>query len=169
MAIGITVKEANLPVLADQLEKAAEQAQLDFRQRPQLNLDATVAISELSTDLVTKIKQLGPFGMDNPVPKLAITNVRVTDVKAIGQNQAHLKFTANQAGQQLATKKPQILIYNIIFDLIVGIFFVYYLKVSANLSTFLRVILMAFAAYDFTDMFFSIKLLLEQRRRNKHK
>ena len=40
--------------------------------------------------------------MDNPVPKLAITNVRVTDVKAIGQNQAHLKFTANQAGQQLA-------------------------------------------------------------------
>ena len=102
MAIGITVKEANLPVLADQLEKAAEQAQLDFRQRPQLNLDATVAISELSTDLVTKIKQLGPFGMDNPVPKLAITNVRVTDVKAIGQNQAHLKFTANQAGQQLA-------------------------------------------------------------------
>lgn len=102
MAIGITVKEANLPVLADQLEKAAEQAQLDFRQRPQLNLDATVAISELSTDLVTKIKQLGPFGTDNPVPKLAITNVRVTDVKAIGQNQAHLKFTANQAGQQLA-------------------------------------------------------------------
>ncbi|MCH4101102.1 single-stranded-DNA-specific exonuclease RecJ [Pediococcus acidilactici] len=102
MAIGITVKEANLPVLADQLEKAAEQAQLDFRQRPQLNLDATVAISELSTDLVTKIKQLGPFGMDNPVPKLAITNVRVTDVKAIGQNQAHLKFTANQAGEQLA-------------------------------------------------------------------
>lgn len=102
MAIGSTVKEANLPVLADQLEKAAEQAQLDFRQRPQLNLDATVAISELSTDLVTKIKQLGPFGMDNPVPKLAITNVRVTDVKAIGQNQAHLKFTANQAGQQLA-------------------------------------------------------------------
>lgn len=102
MAIGITVKEANLPVLADQLEKAAEQAQLDFRQRPQLNLDATVAISELSTDLVPKIKQLGPFGMDNPVPKLAITNVRVTDVKAIGQNQAHLKFTANQAGQQLA-------------------------------------------------------------------
>lgn len=102
MAIGITVKEANLPVLADQLEKAAEQAQLDFRQRPQLNLDATVAISELSADLVTKIKQLGPFGMDNPVPKLAITNVRVTDVKAIGQNQAHLKFTANQAGQQLA-------------------------------------------------------------------
>lgn len=67
------------------------------------------------------------------------------------------------------TKKPQILIYNIIFDLIVGIFFVYYLKVSANLSTFLRVILMAFAAYDFTDMFFSIKLLFEQRRRNKHK
>ncbi|EFL96609.1 hypothetical protein HMPREF0623_0660 [Pediococcus acidilactici DSM 20284] len=53
--------------------------------------------------------------------------------------------------------------------MIVGIFFVYYLKVSANLSTFLRVILMAFAAYDFTDMFFSIKLLLEQRRRNKHK
>lgn len=102
MAIGITVKEDKLPVLAAQLEKAAEQVQLDFRQRPQLKLDATVAINELSTDLVAKIKQLGPFGMDNPVPKLAITNVRATEVKAIGQNQAHLKFTADQDGQQLA-------------------------------------------------------------------
>lgn len=59
------------------------------------------------------------------------------------------------------------LISNIIFDFIVGIFFVYYLKVSADVSTFLRTILIVFAAYDFTDMFFSIKLLIEQKRNSK--
>ncbi len=64
-------------------------------------------------------------------------------------------------------KNNRALISNIIFDFIVGIFFVYYLKVSADVSTFLRTILIVFAAYDFTDMFFSIKLLIEQKRNSK--
>lgn len=64
-------------------------------------------------------------------------------------------------------KNNRVLISNIIFDFIVGIFFVYYLKVSADVSTFLRTILIVFAAYDFTDMFFSIKLLIEQKRNSK--
>lgn len=64
-------------------------------------------------------------------------------------------------------KNNKTLISNIIFDFIVGIFFVYYLKVSADVSTFLRTILIVFAAYDFTDMFFSIKLLIEQKRNSK--
>ncbi|KRN93147.1 hypothetical protein FEZ51_09340 [Pediococcus stilesii] len=61
-------------------------------------------------------------------------------------------------------KNPKVLISNIIFDLIVGIFFVYYLKVSSDVSSFMRIILMIFAAYDFTDMFFSIRLLLQQSK-----
>ncbi|KAF0505924.1 hypothetical protein GBP24_06655 [Pediococcus pentosaceus] len=64
-------------------------------------------------------------------------------------------------------KNNKALTSNIIFDFIVGIFFVYYLKVSADVSTFLRTILIVFAAYDFTDMFFSIKLLIEQKRNSK--
>ncbi|MCT1176850.1 hypothetical protein EFL85_08855 [Pediococcus pentosaceus] len=64
-------------------------------------------------------------------------------------------------------KNNKALFSNIIFDFIVGIFFVYYLKVSADVSTFLRTILIVFAAYDFTDMFFSIKLLIEQKRNSK--
>ncbi|ARW19462.1 hypothetical protein S100892_00888 [Pediococcus pentosaceus] len=66
-------------------------------------------------------------------------------------------------------KNNRVLISNIIFDFIVGIFFVYYLKVSADVSTFLRTILIVFAAYDFTDMFFSIKLLIEQKEILKNK
>jgi hypothetical protein len=69
--------------------------------------------------------------------------------------------------QIFSRKNKKALISNIIFDFIVGIFFVYYLKVSSDISTFLRTILIVFAAYDFTDMFFSIKLLIEQKRNSK--
>lgn len=69
--------------------------------------------------------------------------------------------------QIFSQKNPKLLISNIIFDLVVGIFFVYYLKVSSDVSSFMRIILMAFAAYDFTDMFFSIRLLLKQSKKRK--
>ncbi|GEP20368.1 hypothetical protein LSA03_17520 [Pediococcus argentinicus] len=67
----------------------------------------------------------------------------------------------------LFPKIPKLLYSNIILDLIIGSFFVYYLKIDGNQSTFLRTVIIAFAAYDFTDLIFSAKTLIDIKREKK--
>lgn len=101
MAIGVTVEAGQLTTLTDQLEKAGQLANLDFKQQPQLQIDLKVNIEELTEKLVSEMKILGPFGMNNPVPKFELEDVRVKEAKAIGKDGAHLKFTLDDGNQNI--------------------------------------------------------------------
>ena len=101
MAIGITVEDAHLADLANQLEAAANAVRLDSTQQPHLQIDLKVKIEELTEQLVSEIKALGPFGTNNSIPKFELENVHVKEAKAIGKDGSHLKFAVDDGNQSI--------------------------------------------------------------------
>lgn len=101
MAIGVTVEGSQVESLADQLEQAALNNGLNFNDRPTMNIDLKVKISDFSEKLVADLKILGPFGTNNPVPKFELEDVQVKDAKAIGKDSSHLKFTVEDGGTSI--------------------------------------------------------------------
>lgn len=100
MAVGISVKADKLEILNTTLEDAAIDEQLDYRVKPILKIDETIENDEVSEELIEQIKQLGPFGTDNPIPVFEFKRVILENIKEIGKNGGHLKFKFSQDGQK---------------------------------------------------------------------
>ncbi|GHP15079.1 single-stranded-DNA-specific exonuclease RecJ [Lentilactobacillus fungorum] len=100
-AVGLTVKKPNVSLLSDQLEKAAEQQQLDLSAKPKIEVAAKVGIDQLNSDLVGQLKTLAPFGQDNPKPIFDVSYDQVQSVKTMGKGADHLKFTLAKGNTSL--------------------------------------------------------------------
>ena len=92
-AAGFTVQRAQLAQLAESLGGAC--AKLAAGSGPVITgreVDAEVRLAEVDERLAEELAGLGPFGQDNPSPVLAARNVRVTQVRRVGDG-SHLKLT----------------------------------------------------------------------------
>lgn len=94
-AVGLTIKLENIAKLQDHLNQSALGQHLTFAEGLPLQIDEIIEISEVSVSLIEQFKVLAPFGMDNPTPNFLIKNVKVSQKRAIGANQNHLKLVVN--------------------------------------------------------------------------
>lgn len=73
-------------------------------------VDAVLTLSEVTDELLRSLRALAPFGMDNPKPVFAFTQVRPTAVELFGKGKDHTKLrltTDGKAHEALAFfKKP---------------------------------------------------------------
>ncbi|MGD1919539.1 MAG: single-stranded-DNA-specific exonuclease RecJ [Pleurocapsa sp.] len=71
-AAGLSLPMANLDLfkqgINQQLRQQADIAQM----RPQIDIDLVVSVGDLGQDLFDELRQLEPYGMGNPIPKLLI-------------------------------------------------------------------------------------------------
>ncbi|MFH0854474.1 MAG: DHH family phosphoesterase [bacterium] len=65
---------------------------------PKLNIDAELDIKDISWDLVDNIKLLEPFGENNPKPLLKFKNLKILDLRIIGNGGKHLKMKLGDSG-----------------------------------------------------------------------
>lgn len=100
-AVGLTIKKDKVPVLKDQLEKAAEEQQLDLSVKPKLAIAGVIPVSQVTAVLCDKIKTLAPFGQDNPKPIFQVQFDQLANVKAMGKTSDHLKFSLVQGNNRL--------------------------------------------------------------------
>ena len=100
-AVGLTIKAEKLQVLRDQLEKAANDQQLDLSQKPTCQVMTALPAAKVTTDLVDQLAVLAPFGQDNDKPTFEILYDRLTNVKTMGQTGSHLRFSLVQGNQSL--------------------------------------------------------------------
>lgn len=92
MAVGLTVPADNLDALADALDAEAVAQDLAAQGPSDVTVAATLPVPEATMDLYHDLLQLAPFGTDNPQPLFTFEPEAVTQVKAIGKTQDHLKF-----------------------------------------------------------------------------
>ncbi|WP_077621394.1 single-stranded-DNA-specific exonuclease RecJ [Sediminibacillus massiliensis] len=99
-AAGMTLPTENLPSLKQQLNEIAGAllSEEDFKQL--LKIDSSVAIDELDIQVIKEINKLSPFGMGNPKPLFHLKAVP-TEIRQIGSQQNHLKFTFQGMQKQL--------------------------------------------------------------------
>lgn len=68
---------------------------------PQISIDSPLSLSDISPKFIRILKQMAPFGPQNPIPVFKAEGVYDTGyVKKIGADQNHLKGTLSQDGLQ---------------------------------------------------------------------
>ena len=66
-----------------------------------LTLDGVLALSAATPELIKQVQAAGPFGMGNPNPRFAMTDVKVVQADRVGENHIRCVFTAGAAGGRL--------------------------------------------------------------------
>ena len=102
MAAGMSLKKDDLPTFRRGLAKAVERqlGEIAFEE-PTLQLDAWLALSDLSLSLADRLELLAPFGAGNPPLKLATRGVILKSVTEIGKAKEHLRLTVkDEAGDE---------------------------------------------------------------------
>ncbi|MEO1465970.1 MAG: single-stranded-DNA-specific exonuclease RecJ [Cyanobacteria bacterium J06633_1] len=73
-AAGLSLPMANLDLLREGMNQQLRQ-QTDISELiPQVDIDLVVTVADLGQDLFDELRQLEPYGMGNPIPKLLIEN-----------------------------------------------------------------------------------------------
>src|SRR4051812_18217833 len=67
---------------------------------PVQRIDAVVAGDALGTDLAEELERLAPFGHGNPAPALLIPAARVSEVRSMGDEGQHTRFTVSNGGSR---------------------------------------------------------------------
>ncbi len=87
-AVGITLPTANLEAFAERLCAYMDQLP-EGAFHPLVQIDALVALPELSIDTVRQLEALAPFGQDNQVPCYMARNVTLVNPRAVGADKNH--------------------------------------------------------------------------------
>lgn len=93
VAAGFELDAANIPALRDALLAVGERTLTDEDLCPSLNIDAWLDINDITTGFARQVKALEPFGMGNPAPVFAASDVVVQHVNRRGQDGSHLSLS----------------------------------------------------------------------------
>ena len=101
MAAGLTVLPENIDTLRAALEAYAESHMTEEDYIPCLALEAELRPKEITEELVTELSYLEPYGMANPRPLFGCFGVEGMDVRVIGREGQHLKFSMETGMQPI--------------------------------------------------------------------
>ncbi len=96
LAAGLTIKEANIDLLADELNLLAQQTTAAGEETGTL-LDILLDVKDLTLNLAEELSLLAPFGQSNPQPVFGGC-FQITGKKKVGKNGKHLKLTVEDQG-----------------------------------------------------------------------
>jgi len=97
LAAGLTVKRKYLPELRERMNEYARKCFENQAPDCALDIDCYLSPNQISLPLAGEIGILEPYGVSNPVPVFAISNMIVEDIVPIGMNR-HLKLTLSKDG-----------------------------------------------------------------------
>ena len=90
-AAGMKIKADNIAVLRKMLNQYAEEILTEEDLIPQLHIDAPVSSDSLNLDLIEDLKKLEPFGMGNPKPIFATSDLIIAEDPFV-MKEKHLKL-----------------------------------------------------------------------------
>ncbi|MBJ7458075.1 MAG: single-stranded-DNA-specific exonuclease RecJ [Thermoleophilaceae bacterium] len=99
-AAGLELDTANLDRFrAAFVRHAAEQLTLDDL-RAELRVDAVAAPADINLEAASAIEALGPFGAENPEPRLLIAGAQLQSVSKLGRSGQHFKLSIAGGGSR---------------------------------------------------------------------
>lgn len=93
MAAGLTVPSENIEQIRSKLNEYAAVQQLSGQMEEEIRIDKVVDEEDLTIENIEELRQLAPFGTDNPKPTFQMDNVLVQTVRKIGADGTHLKMS----------------------------------------------------------------------------
>ena len=100
-AAGLSVREENIALLQESLNQYAHKRLQKSDLLRRRKVDARVDLEEISFALIEELDSLAPFGCANPSPRLMVDGVKISDYKLVGNNEDHLKLTAQDGALRI--------------------------------------------------------------------
>jgi single-stranded-DNA-specific exonuclease len=91
-AAGLALDPSNLEAFRKALSRSVAAVWDPAAASPGLQIDAYVALDELSLDLVSELERLAPFGPGNPAVQLATRGLRILEDAVIGRDGEHRRL-----------------------------------------------------------------------------
>ncbi|MCC4383347.1 single-stranded-DNA-specific exonuclease RecJ [Limosilactobacillus reuteri] len=92
-ACGLSFDQKNIVPLQIALEEEAGKQKFDPTVKQPLPIAMKLAPADVTQQLYNDIQRVAPFGPGNMEPVFELNNVKVVDVKTMGQEHQHLKFS----------------------------------------------------------------------------
>lgn len=89
-AAGLSLKAENIEKFREEFEKIALASLSEEDMVPEIEIDATMELNEITEGLINELENLAPFGEANPEPVLCSTDLSIADCRIVGNN--HLKL-----------------------------------------------------------------------------
>jgi len=100
LAAGFTVREENIPALAQALRRAVERQDQGEAPPSCLEVDAVIAPAELTVEAVETLDLLEPWGTGNSRPVLVVRGAQIQTMAQVGHGR-HLKLRLESRGASL--------------------------------------------------------------------
>lgn len=91
-AAGITVAKENMEKFYEIFEMTLEERTISLDVTLTLDVDLEIKPEDVDWDLMGELKRMEPFGEGNPEPVFMMKNSVITDLKAVGNGNGHLKM-----------------------------------------------------------------------------
>lgn len=94
MAAGFSIKEENLDILRNELNKNSNLISENFIEK--VKIDCSLDFRLLNYNIVDELKLLEPYGKANPEPLFGTKNVEIKSISTIGKNKNVIKLILSQ-------------------------------------------------------------------------
>lgn len=98
MAAGLSIKEENIPLLRETLNRNCTLSEEDFI--PKIHIDVPMPLSYATPRFAEELQVLEPFGNGNLKPLFATKQVHIIRGRKLGANQSFAKFEVLQYGER---------------------------------------------------------------------
>ena len=96
-AAGLTMPSENIDEFIAAINEYAYSLPSYFDTYPELYIDCKLNPETISIDLLSSLKELEPFGAENPSPTFGLFNMIIDNLEYIGENRNHLRITAHKS------------------------------------------------------------------------
>ncbi len=94
-AAGFSISKENFPLFKEKIEKRVSSLVYKVDKTKWLEIDASINLSQINFELLSKIEQFRPFWIWNPKPLFLLKNFIFSGIEYLGKEQKHLKFITN--------------------------------------------------------------------------
>jgi single-stranded-DNA-specific exonuclease len=98
-AAGLTLERENLEAFQKRFEEVVSARMTEEMRIPVVDIDITVHFDAITTKFVSILRQMAPFGPENPKPVFEARNVYVLNSLSTFKDK-HLRFLAGQLGNE---------------------------------------------------------------------
>lgn len=101
-AVGFNIKKENFKEFKEKILLYAKSKLKNIELKSILEIDCAINDGEIGIELLNKIDELKPFGVENLKPAFLLEGIEPYFIEQVGKEKNHLKFTAKIHGQDMS-------------------------------------------------------------------
>lgn len=98
-AAGLTIKHSMISAFREAINEVANRILKDEDLIPRIKVDCEIEAKDIHFKVLEDLERLEPYGLANPQPKFIYRNLIVDEIKAVGNEEKHLKMIVHDEGR----------------------------------------------------------------------